>query len=121
MGAGRSRYRRHARWIALAIALPLTFAVSAVSPSAAATMDNMFFRSVACPSATTCVAVGQYQDAASNVKSLIERWNGQHWSVVGHPERGTDSTLLGVSCPSVTSCFASGSYTVNSESKPFIM
>ncbi|MDQ1448378.1 MAG: hypothetical protein QOC79_1349, partial [Actinomycetota bacterium] len=64
---------------------------------------------VACPSITSCFAVGGYDDGVTN-KTLAERWNGTSWSIVTspNPSGAADSFLNGVSCPSTTSCFAVG-------------
>lgn len=41
-------------------------------------------------------AVGESSDNGSNVKTLIEHWNGQKWSIVANPNPGTNPTLNGV-------------------------
>jgi hypothetical protein len=70
---------------------------------------------VSCPSTTSCFAVGSYGvPTIGFVKTLVEHWNGSHWSIVPSPNpTGSSGTFLsGVSCPSTTSCFAVGSDTV---------
>jgi hypothetical protein len=50
------------------------------SPSVAGAIASAF-ESVACPSATNCVAVG-ISSTASSSKRLAERWNGTRWSII---------------------------------------
>jgi hypothetical protein len=69
--------------------------------------------SVACPSATDCVAVGLaldslFGDPNAGNQALIERWNGATWSTVPNPKLPLPA-LLGVACVSATSCYAVGS------------
>jgi hypothetical protein len=62
---------------------------------------------VSCPSATTCIAVGDY---GTHFISLIERWDGKSWAIqstpkpVGYPQS--------VSCSSSTACIAVGAQDV---------
>jgi hypothetical protein len=66
---------------------------------------------VSCVSVTNCTAVGRYllgEDSPS--KTLVERWNGTAWRVVGSANRSAYfNVLTAVSCGSATSCFAVGS------------
>jgi hypothetical protein len=67
---------------------------------------------VACPSSTSCVAVGFFRNASSVPQTLVESWNGTTWAIVASPNQGTDSNLLiGVACSSSTSCTGVGAYT----------
>ena len=67
---------------------------------------------IACPSATSCVAVGFFRNASSVPQTLVESWNGSTWAIVASPNPNGGSTLLsGVTCPSSTSCTAVGAYT----------
>ncbi|HUI04425.1 MAG TPA: hypothetical protein VLZ77_12840, partial [Acidimicrobiales bacterium] len=83
-------------------------------------------RSVACPSASACVAAGQYQfgpwqDATGN-EGYIETWNGSAWSEfsvtaaslasLSDPAASPnpDVNIVDVACASATTCFAAGSY-----------
>src|SRR5436190_7774794 len=55
---------------------------------------------VSCSSPTFCVAVGTYVAPKSGPKTLVERWDGQRWSILASPN-ATDpfgSQLNGVSC-----------------------
>jgi hypothetical protein len=67
---------------------------------------------VACPAATTCHAVGTYQDSAGVYHSLAQSWNGASWTnrTVATPSGGQDPALSSVSCWSATTCEAAGSY-----------
>ena len=46
------------------------------SPNPPGTTKNAFY-AVACPGATSCLAVGQ-----SGANTLAERWNGKAWAIV---------------------------------------
>jgi hypothetical protein len=65
--------------------------------------------SVACPTATDCIAVGS-ADTSSSQKTLTERWNGTTWKIVPspNPPNADVAELLAVACPSATSCNAVG-------------
>jgi hypothetical protein len=71
---------------------------------------------VSCISADACTAVGYYVIARGGLfKTLIESWNGTHWSVVPSPNPGTRRNgnanfLDGVSCVSADACTAVGYY-----------
>jgi hypothetical protein len=81
------------------------------SPSPAGPPDG-FLAAVACPSATSCLAVGY-----SGHSTLVERWNGTSWSISASPKPAgaASAALHGVSCPSTTSCFAVGNYTASTQ------
>jgi hypothetical protein len=66
---------------------------------------------ISCPSATACMATGDYVKAAVNV-TLAERWNGSEWSLQStpNPSGATFSALWSVTCPSVIECVAPGYY-----------
>jgi hypothetical protein len=65
---------------------------------------------VACPSATTCTAVGAYITSSHTPRTLVERWNGTKWTVQRppNPTGTTDSELTAVACTSGTACTAVG-------------
>jgi hypothetical protein len=75
---------------------------------------------ISCPSASFCIAVGQYEDTAGYLYPLIDSWNGSTWSAVTPPallstaatEASTHefSALQSVDCTSSTFCVAVGSY-----------
>ena len=68
---------------------------------------------VACPTATSCTAVGTAYTSLSLPPSgtaLFEQWNNARWSIVPSPiPTGTTTTFAnGVACPTPTSCIAVG-------------
>jgi hypothetical protein len=69
-----------------------------------------FLNSVACPSATSCTAVGFSVNSANDYQDLAEQWDGSSWSVqaVSNPAGQPDAALYGVACSSATSCTAVG-------------
>ena len=68
-------------------------------------------RSVACPTPSSCVAVGSlFTDSVGHQSTLVVAWNGAAWSVVPSPAPGTDSWLNAVACTAAASCVAVGSY-----------
>jgi hypothetical protein len=68
---------------------------------------------VSCPSASLCIAVGNFNNSGDN---LAEEWNGTAWSKQTVPA-GSD-TLSSVSCPSATYCVAVGATYVD---KPYAL
>lgn len=66
---------------------------------------------ISCPSTKSCTAVGIYEPTKSTTKTLVERWNGKHWSVQSSPSVAgvAISGLSSVSCGSSGSCAAVGS------------
>jgi hypothetical protein len=83
--------------------------------------SGVTLRAVACPTTTSCFAVGSY-GSGSTTKPLAEHWNGSSWSIQSTPvPGGTDAAnLSGVSCPSTKSCFAVGSYAAGSTQLPLV-
>ena len=79
------------------------------TPKASGTFANL--GDVACPSASSCFAVGHLTTATSD-QSLIEHWNGATWSIVTspNPPGNVFVELGGVACPGATSCYAVGAY-----------
>jgi hypothetical protein len=67
---------------------------------------------VSCPTATSCFAVGYYEDSSHVDAALAERWNGASWVIESTPSPtgAIDSQLNSVSCPTAASCFAVGFY-----------
>lgn len=64
-----------------------------------------------CRSDRDCYAVGDRYPEYQQNKTLIERWNGNSWSVVPSPSPsmiGSFSLLAGVACPTVKNCQAVG-------------
>jgi hypothetical protein len=77
-----------------------------------------YLEGVSCSTATSCVAVGNYEDSSGHTYGLIETLSGGTWSAAVAPMpagAGTDvehgyAVLDGVSCPATTSCTAVGNY-----------
>jgi hypothetical protein len=66
---------------------------------------------VACPSPSMCRMVGDSTVGAGAVeRTIIEAWNGQHWSIAPSPDPAatTSSYLSDVNCPTATTCEAVG-------------
>lgn len=62
-----------------------------------------------CPSATSCWAVASYHNGSAQ-QTLIQRWNGLAWSIVGSPNTAPDQAniLYDVACVSADDCWAVG-------------
>jgi RHS repeat-associated protein len=84
--------------------------VSSTPSPAGATASELL--GVACPSTTSCRAVGSYVDSGGVTKNLSLAWNGTAWSVttVPLPAEATSSELSGIVCTATTACRAVGSY-----------
>jgi len=63
---------------------------------------------VACPTTTSCLAVGTQDPSQGGARTLAERWNGTTWSIVTTPNPSGDGSLAGVECTSASSCLAVG-------------
>jgi hypothetical protein len=76
--------------------------------------------SVACPSTTSCVAVGDYNNGAS---ALVVTGSGTTWKATEAPlpanASGGFAVLNSVACPSATSCVAAGDYYGTPAGTPF--
>jgi hypothetical protein len=74
------------------------------------TQDN-FLSGVSCTSTSFCMAAGSYYNG-TNYQTLIEKWNGTTWNLVGSPDNngsgGQNNQLFGVSCTSASFCMAAG-------------
>ncbi len=66
--------------------------------------------SIACTGSSDCWAVGSVPAKSPLVLvTLIEHWNGLHWSVVSSPnEKGSVNLLSGIACPNTSTCMAVG-------------
>jgi hypothetical protein len=81
---------------------------------------------VSCSSLSACVAVGQFGKQSfspfftATYNGLIERWNGQHWTVqqVIHAAKGTLIDLAAVSCTSKSACLAVGDSSTPDPGRP---
>lgn len=66
------------------------------------------FEGVACSSATTCMAVGQYESEGYDL-TLAEEWNGTGWTIRTTPNStGAFNDLDAVTCTAATACTAVG-------------
>jgi hypothetical protein len=65
---------------------------------------------VSCTSATTCTAVGGFENSAHTTLALAEAWNGRRWTIQATPSpAGTFGTIFrSVSCTSAGACTAAG-------------
>jgi hypothetical protein len=88
--------------------------------AATARGTDSFLSGIACPSATTCWAVGQSAvtrggNTASEVRSqLIERETGGAWHRVAAPAApGRDLALTAITCPASRDCWAVGGSSQN--------
>jgi hypothetical protein len=88
-----------------------TWATQSASLPAGATYSEL--SGVACPTASICHAVGDYQDATGTFHALAQSWNGSAWSnkTVADPSGGQNASLAAISCYSSTGCEAVGAYT----------
>jgi len=79
------------------------------SPNQPSAFDSQL-AGVACPSPTTCYAVGSYE-IQNLTNTLVEAWDGATWTIMPSPNPAANvfNSLAGVSCMGVTSCFAVGS------------
>jgi hypothetical protein len=70
-------------------------------------VDGEVLMDVDCPDASTCLLVGDYVNAAGDIVSLVERWNGRKWQQVSAPKikRGA---LSSIDCLSASDCWAVG-------------
>src|SRR5580698_7751230 len=76
-----------------------------IQPTPGPSQGGGFLNGVACPSASSCTAVG-----VSNAGTLAERWDGTRWTIQPTPNAGQGGGgLSGVACTSVSSCTAVGS------------
>lgn len=93
-----------------------TWAVQ-LTPKVTGAIESVLYR-VSCPSTTSCMSVGEYENSDHVYGALAEQWNGTEWKVqtTPDPSGAEESYLQGVSCTSSTFCTATGGY-VNSEGK----
>jgi hypothetical protein len=93
-----------------------TDAIAPLPSNAGEGQSNQVLRGLSCPSAASCVVVGNYQDGQGNPQGLIETLAQGTWTPVevtlpsGGSVVNQDGVLDGVSCPEVSSCVAVGYY-----------
>jgi hypothetical protein len=75
---------------------------------------------VACPSVTSCIAVGSYTTDGHSY-GLAEVWAGGAWSITPTPDSGATQTYLqSIACTSSTTCFAVGYETFAGALQPVV-
>ena len=71
---------------------------------------------VTCPTVSSCVAVGDYNDTSGGVHAVIDTLSGDSWTVAEAPLPSTGTTLaqvttlFAITCPVANTCVAIGSY-----------
>jgi hypothetical protein len=105
-----------AGWTAGLLRAPLWTAIKAPLPAGAAVSPDSYLYGVACPSASSCVAAGDYVDPAGTGQGLLLTGHGSSWTATKAPlpasagASPSDVTLFGVVCPSAAACVAAGGY-----------
>lgn len=94
--------------------------------NAAAAPPGVELNSVACASATSCTAVGDYTDSSGNQQGLVLTGSGTSWAASEAPlpadaSGSPGADLSSVSCPSASSCIATGSYLNSSGYQAFML
>jgi hypothetical protein len=82
------------------------------TPNPTGAAGGSFLDGVACPSPSTCIAVGYSVNRAGNGLLLAERWNGKGWTILPTvPPAGSLSPGFSrIACASPTACTAVGGY-----------
>jgi hypothetical protein len=77
--------------------------------------------SLACPSSTSCIAVGNYSTKSWS-RTLLEQWNGTSWAIVASPNPpGLNFAIVdSISCPDATTCHAVGLFTTGTRTKTLV-
>jgi hypothetical protein len=72
---------------------------------------------VSCTSASSCVAVGYYQNTANVVEALTETFDGTSWTIQAIPDPAGSiiTNLTAVSCSAATACMAVGIWTTGGD------
>jgi hypothetical protein len=94
------------------------FAVSVPTPAGTLAGDENVLLDVACTSAVSCWAVGDYgTDDSATLGEIVKNqalfWNGKSWSVVATPnpagvKKNHGNGLSGIRCTAPTDCWAAG-------------
>jgi hypothetical protein len=85
------------------------------APGPSGPVDSSF-ASVSCASATSCMAVGNFDggldtstlEPVEPIGAFAARWDGTSWVLVPTASGGSDPKLVSISCASVTFCTAVG-------------
>jgi hypothetical protein len=77
---------------------------------------------IACPSATTCVAVGRRTWTTAGVQPMVLRWDGTTWSTDDPPNQpgAVSNYLNAVTCSRETACRAVGAFLANQKYHSFV-
>ena len=67
---------------------------------------------VACADSSDCWVVGGTYTSKLGQRTLVEHWDGSHWSVVRSPN-GQGSYLVGIACSDASMCMAVGAGSTN--------
>lgn len=89
--------------------------------AATAPFTQSYLDYIACPSATSCVAIGGYQDDAGDFQGLLVTQSGSSWTAMKEPvpadaSANPDPVILSLACASPTECAAVGFYNGSSGS-----
>ena len=113
-------------WSASAAPEPSTNGFGTGPGTDASAKQSASLDGISCPTTTSCVAVGQYEDSDGNTFGLIETLASGSWNAVAAPEPSSDpvsaaaanstagagsANLTAIDCPSATGCVAVGTYT----------
>jgi hypothetical protein len=91
-------------------------------PAGAQTPPTTSLSSVACPTTTSCYAVGYYATGNGAIATLVEHWNGTTWAAQSSPtSTALTTSLRGVACVTDKSCFAVGTAMSAAHNKPFVI
>jgi hypothetical protein len=95
-------------------------------PAGAGANPSVDLTSIACPSATTCVAAGYYTDASGGQQGILLTGTGTSWTAEEAPlpaGAGANPSvdLTSIACPSATTCVAAGYYTNSADGQDGIL
>ncbi len=91
-------------------------ATTAPLPASAAASPDVLLPAVACPTASSCVAAGQFAASSGSTYGLLVTGHGSSWSAYRAPVPADaavrpQATISSVSCPAAGDCVAVGTYT----------
>ncbi len=91
-------------------------ATTAPLPASAASSPDVLLPAVACQTASSCVAAGQFTASSGSTYGLLLTGQGSSWSAYRAPvpadaAASPQATISSVSCPAAGDCVAVGAYT----------
>jgi hypothetical protein len=92
-----------------------TWAVKSTPSPSPSVLPANYLADVSCISATTCVAVGQYQNPAFTVFTLVINWNGATWTQAPTPTLPTGLQPRDLACTAANFCMGVGTYQSHSQ------